>query len=130
MACERAGGPIPPAPPGMVLTERTVVRKEPLGPDAAHRLRNEAAMLERLRGADGVAQLAETPRLAGSIVLADVGGTDLAALATPVPVDHLIELAVGLAGAVAGIHRPGGIPPHITPANILAPPAGAPLPVD
>jgi hypothetical protein len=29
---------------------RTVIRKEPLGPDADRRVRHEAAMLERLRG--------------------------------------------------------------------------------
>ena len=39
----------------MFPAERTVVRKEPLGPDAERRVRNEAAMLERLRGVDGVA---------------------------------------------------------------------------
>ena len=43
----------------LFLAERTVIRKEPLGPDAEHRLRHEAAILERLRGVAGVAQLAE-----------------------------------------------------------------------
>ena len=32
---------------------RTVIRKEPLGPDARGRLRHELAMLERLRGVPG-----------------------------------------------------------------------------
>ena len=41
------------------------------------------AMLERLRGVAGVAQLAEAPRYPGSIVLADAGGTSLAGLAKP-----------------------------------------------
>jgi hypothetical protein len=35
------------------LPGRTVIRKEPLGPDAERRLRHEAAMLERLRGVKG-----------------------------------------------------------------------------
>src|SRR4051794_28394032 len=39
----------------------TVVRKEPLGPDAEHRLRHEVAILEWLRGVEGVVQLAEAP---------------------------------------------------------------------
>ena len=58
----------------------TVVRKEPLGPDAARRLRHELAILERLRGVMGVAQLVEAPRYPGSIVLADAGDTSLAGL--------------------------------------------------
>ena len=36
---------------------RTVIRKEPLGPGADRRLRHELAILERLRGGEGVAQL-------------------------------------------------------------------------
>src|SRR5271157_3533862 len=54
----------------LLLPGRTVIRKEPLGPDADRRLRHELAMLERLRGAEGVAQLAEAPWYAGSVVLA------------------------------------------------------------
>ena len=47
----------------LFVTGRTVIRKEPLGPDAQARLRHEVAMLERLRGAAMVAQLidASTP---------------------------------------------------------------------
>jgi hypothetical protein len=40
---------------------RTVIRKEPLGPDAQRRLRHELVMLERLRGVEGVVQLGEAP---------------------------------------------------------------------
>ncbi|MEN3264515.1 hypothetical protein, partial [Pseudonocardia sp.] len=39
----------------------TGVRKEPLGPDAQRRLQHELAMLERLRGVVGVAQLLDAP---------------------------------------------------------------------
>jgi hypothetical protein len=36
------------------LPGRTIIRKQPLGPDAERRLRHERAMLERLRGTEGV----------------------------------------------------------------------------
>ena len=57
---------------------RTVIRKEPLGPDAERRVRHEVAVLERLRGVPGVVQLAEAPGCPGSVVLEDAGGTSLA----------------------------------------------------
>ena len=113
-----------------VLAGRTVIRKEPLGPDAERRLRHELAMLERLRGVEGVAQLAEAPRYPGSIVLADAGGTSLAGLAKPLAVDDLIGLAVELARAVAGMHRRGVMHRDITPANIVVSGGGAPCLVD
>ncbi|MDT5303432.1 MAG: hypothetical protein QOG79_6706, partial [Mycobacterium sp.] len=50
----------------LLLAERTVIRKEPLGPDAQRRLRHESAVLERLRGVAGVAQVLEKPRSPGS----------------------------------------------------------------
>ena len=53
--------------------DRTLIVKEPLGPDAGSRLRHETAILERLRGVAGVAQLADEPPHEGSIVLADAG---------------------------------------------------------
>ena len=62
----------------LFLPGRTVIRKEPLGPDAERRVRHEVAMLERLRGVAGVAQLAEAPRYPGSVVLEDAGGASLA----------------------------------------------------
>ena len=45
----------------LFLPEGTVIRKEPLGPDADRRVRHEAAVLERLAGVAGVVQLAERP---------------------------------------------------------------------
>jgi signal transduction histidine kinase len=104
------------------LPGRTVIRKEPLGPDAQRRLGQELAMLERLRGVAGVTQLVEapdTPRYPESIVLADAGTTSLARLAAPLAVDVLVRLATVLAGAVAGMHRRGVIHRDITPANIV-----------
>jgi hypothetical protein len=81
----------------LFLPGGTVVRKEPLGPDAEGRVRHEVAMLERLRGVAGVAQLAQAPRYPGSVVLADAGQVSLAGLARPLPPDELAGLGLGLA---------------------------------
>src|SRR4051794_41198854 len=95
----------------LFLDGGTVIRKEPVGPDVPRRLVHEVAMLQRLRGVVGVAQLLPAPRYPGSIVLEDVGGTSLAGLSKPLNVDELIELAVQLARAVAGMHPRGGEAP-------------------
>jgi hypothetical protein len=47
--------------PRPARADRTLIVKEPLGPDAGSRLRHETAILERLRGVTGVAQLADEP---------------------------------------------------------------------
>jgi len=109
---------------------RTVIRKELLGPDAERRLRHEAAILERLRGTEGVAQLSEGPRYPGAILLADAGDTSLAALPKPVAAEDLIGLALQLGRAVAGIHRRGVMHRDITPANIVLSAGGVPCLVD
>jgi hypothetical protein len=62
----------------LFLHGHTVIRKEPLGPDAERRVRHEVAMLERLLGVAGLAQLAAAPRYPGSVVLEDAGGASLA----------------------------------------------------
>ena len=108
----------------------TVIKKEPLGPDADRRLRHEAAMLERLRGIEGVAQLASAPPYPGSIVLADAGGVSLAGVAKPLAAGKLAGLGLGLARAVAGMHRAGVLHRDITPANIVISRGGAPCLVD
>src|SRR5580693_9745126 len=113
-----------------VWPARTVIRKEPLGPDAERRLRHEVEVLERLRGAAGVAQLAETPEYPGSVVLEDAGDTSLAGQARPLAVDDLTGLAVELARAVAGMHQRGVMHRDITPANIVLSRDGAPCLVD
>ena len=110
----------------LFLPGRTAVRKEFLGPDAERRMRLELAMLERLRGLPGVAQLADEPRYPGSITLADAGRTRLAEVATPPEVDVLVRLAAALAQAVAGMHRRGVMHRDITPANIVISRDGAP----
>ena len=114
----------------LFLPECTVIRKEPLGPDAERRVRHETAMLERLRGAEGIAQLAPAPRYAGSVVLADAGGASLAGVATPLAADELTGLAVRLARAVAGMHRARVMHRDITPSNIVISRGGIPCLVD
>src|SRR5271166_4048529 len=114
----------------LFLPGGTVIRKEPLGPDAERRARHEAAILERLRGVAGVIQLADAPRYRGSVVLADAGGTSLAEAGKPLPVDDLAGLAVGLARAVAGMHRRGIMHRDITPANFVVSGDGTPCLVD
>jgi signal transduction histidine kinase len=114
----------------LFLREGTVIRKEPLGLDADRRLRHEAAILERLRGVEGVAQLAQAPRYPGSIVLADAGGVSLAGVAMPVAAGELAGLGLELARAVAGMHQAGVLHRDITPANIMVSDGGAPRLVD
>src|SRR3954447_13879231 len=110
----------------LFLAGRTVVRKEPRGPDAEGRLRHERAMLERVRGVRGVAQLLESPQYPDSIVLADGGDTSLAELATPLAVDVLLGLAIDLARAVAGMHRRGVLHRDIRPAKMVVSGEGVP----
>src|ERR1700746_1760662 len=81
----------------LFLPGGTVIRKEPLGPDAERRVRHEAAMLERLLGVAGWVQRAQAPRYPGSVVLEDAGGASLAALARPRPAGELAGLGLGLA---------------------------------
>ncbi|MDG6106736.1 AAA family ATPase [Dactylosporangium aurantiacum] len=114
----------------VLVAGRVVVRKELLGPDAQRRVQHELAMLGRLRGVAGVAQLVDAPGLPGSVVMQDVDGRCLAELAKPLAVDELIELAVGLARAVAGMHRRGVMHRHITPANVVVSGDGVPYLVD
>src|SRR5580693_8550294 len=73
----------------LVVPGATVIRKEPLGPDAERRVRHEVAMLERLRGVAGVAQLADDSRYPGSVVLADAGRASLAGAAKPLAAGEL-----------------------------------------
>ncbi|HEX6521959.1 MAG TPA: AAA family ATPase [Streptosporangiaceae bacterium] len=114
----------------LFLPEGTVIRKEPLGPDAERRVRHEVAMLERLRGVKGLAQLADDSRYPGSVVLEDAGEASLAGVTKPLPGDNLTGLGLGLARAVAGMYHRGVIHRDITPANIVVSDDGVPCLVD
>ena len=114
----------------LFLPGRTVIRKELLGPDAERRARHEVAMLERLPGVTGVAQLAEAPQYPGSVVLTDAGEVSLAGMTKPLPVHKLAGIGLGLARAVAGMHQRGVIHRDITPSNIVVPDDGIPCLVD
>ena len=114
----------------LFLPGRAVIRKEPLGPDAERRVRHEVAMLERLLGVAGVAQLAQAPRYPGSVVLEDAGGPSLAGMTKPLPAVELVGLGLRLARAVAGMHERGVIHRDITPANIVVSDDGIPCLVD
>lgn len=99
----------------LFVSRRTVIRKQPLGPDAQRRLRYELAILEQLRGIAGVAQVLDEPRYPGSITLADAGEASAALVVKPLAVEQLIGVAVGLAAAVAGMHGRGSdAPQHLS----------------
>jgi AAA ATPase domain/Protein kinase domain len=114
----------------LFFPERTLIRKEPLGPDAQRRLLHEVEMLQRLRGVDGVAHLVPARPDPRSIVLEDAGASSAREAAQLLASDELIELAVRLAQAVSGMHLRGVMHGDITPANIVVSGNGAPCLVD
>src|SRR5271157_3680561 len=110
----------------LLLSGSTVIRKEPLGAEAQRRLQHEMAVLERLRGVMGVAQVLDAPHYPASIVLAEAGQASLAQMVKPLALDDLIDLAAGMAKAVAGMHCSGVLHRDICPANIVISSDGAP----
>ncbi|MBL7520531.1 diguanylate cyclase [Frankia sp. CNm7] len=106
----------------LVFPFGSVIKKEPLGPDAQRRLRHEVETLERLSGVDGIVQVAAgMPRSvsAGSILLVDVHGTAVPELSMPLEPAALADLARSLAIAVAAMHHRGVVHRDINPANIV-----------
>ncbi|GAA1610200.1 diguanylate cyclase domain-containing protein [Actinoplanes couchii] len=99
----------------------SIVRKQPLGPDAADRLRNETAVLRHLDGIIGTPKLAAGDPGAGvgALDLLDVPGRTLADLYAPWATGALLELAENLADVIAGIHRRGVVHRDLSPANVL-----------
>ena len=73
----------------LFLPRGTVIRKQPLAPDVKRRLRHELAVLERLRGVEGTAQLVDAPRFPDSMVLPDAGDANQAEPASPLSVEEL-----------------------------------------
>ncbi|MFC4070970.1 diguanylate cyclase domain-containing protein [Actinoplanes subglobosus] len=105
-----------------------VVRKQPLGPGAAERLRNEMAVLRRLESVPG------TPALvtggSTTLDLVDAESRTLADLASPWVSDALLDLGLGLAEVLAGIHRRGVVHRDVSPANVLVDRANRPTLID
>lgn len=97
-----------------------VIRKDVFGADAAGRLRHERAILDRLAGVDGVPGLVRCDD-DEAIVSADVAGVSLDTALTAGPFDPVegLELAAGLAGILAEVHRRVVVHRDISPANVL-----------
>ncbi|MEV4414515.1 diguanylate cyclase [Catellatospora sp. NPDC049609] len=98
---------------------RTVVLKEPLGDDAPRRARHEAAILRRLRGTEGIAQLADWPTVPDAVVLQDVGGTTLDRRPMPLPIADVIAIGGELARTLARMHRRHVVHRDVCPAKVV-----------
>jgi diguanylate cyclase (GGDEF)-like protein len=111
----------------------TVVGKEPLGPDAAQRVRHETSILDRLAQVPGVVRLAAGGTGPSTIVLEDLAGTALAEVvqAGPLDVPTVLRYALELTRTVAAVHEHGVVHKDINPANIvLAGPRRRPVLLD
>ncbi|MEU8003179.1 diguanylate cyclase [Catellatospora sp. NPDC049111] len=109
---------------------RSVVVKQPLGPDGPKRLKHEAAILRRLRGAHGVVQLAPAPPVDGALVLQDAGGTTMDRRPMPLPLPEVLGIASGLADALAAVHHRHVVHRDVCPNKIVLTAAGGVLLID
>jgi diguanylate cyclase (GGDEF)-like protein len=113
-----------------------LIRKEALGPNGLARALQEAAIMERLAGLDGVPQLAGPP-VGPALSIRAIPARPLAELisaAAPGPaldLAGLLDLAAALATLLAQVHRRGVIHRNINAINILVRLAdGAPVLTD
>lgn len=103
-----------------------VINKQPLGPGAEERLRNELAALQRLVGVTGTPQLVGD----GTLTLRDTPARTLSELPAPWAPGPLIDLARKLVEVIAEIHRHGVIHRDVSPANVLVTKTGEPILID
>ncbi|MBV1854733.1 diguanylate cyclase domain-containing protein [Catellatospora tritici] len=108
----------------------SVIVKEALGPDAVKRTDHELAILHRLRGVTGVAQLADALAEPGTLVLVDPGGTTLDQRGKPLPWAETVTVSLDLARTLAEIHRRHVVHRDICPSNVVLPPGGGVCLVD
>ncbi len=97
--------------------DRPVVHKQPLGLKALDRLHHEAAILRRLQGVPGVAQLVDEGH---TLVLEEVPGTPLFTNGTRRwDLDSILAIAPRMARIVVDLHRRGVVHKDINPSNFV-----------
>ena len=99
----------------------TVIRKELIGPDASARARNEAAVLGRLAGIEGVVALVAPYQDDAVVLVQDGGDVTLADLADgrAVPPPQILEIIRRLAVSVGAVHRCGIVHQDLNPSNVM-----------
>jgi len=103
----------------------TVIYKEPLDRDATSRIANERAVLERLRGLEGVPQLSDVAQPFVGFLLQDdeAAPVQRPGRNEPMELQELIDLAPELATTLAAVHHRGVMHKDISPANVLLAPS-------
>jgi diguanylate cyclase (GGDEF)-like protein len=99
----------------------TVIVKHAQTPTSLRRLRQEAAMLRRLAGLDGVVQRADAQEVSDTLVLRDDGGIAMSQCvpATGMPIADVLHLGAALARVLAAVHGAGVVHKDINPSNVL-----------
>ncbi|WOB08112.1 diguanylate cyclase domain-containing protein [Piscinibacter gummiphilus] len=100
---------------------RSLILKQGFSGDSLHRLRHEAAMLQRLAGVEGVPRLAAEAPTPDLLVLHDDGGVSLAQVLRDerLGVTEVLHIGLGLARVLADVHRRGVVHRDLNPANIV-----------